>query len=392
MNNIDIAIIAVGYNRKDSMERLLSSLNNAVYGNDNITLIISIDKSDTDTVETFAEQFCWNHGEKIVDKHTLNMGLRRHMMSLDKWFASYNALIILEDDIVVSPYFYSYAKTCILKYSNDPQIAGISLYNFDVNYQTRLPFTPMKNGHDVYFMNCAMSWGEVWMKKQWKAFKEWLNLHEEFSYSPTLPGCLFKWGKNSWLKYHTRYCIEENKYFVYPYNSYSTNFGDKGVHHAGYGFDIAQVPLEMGDCHLKLPCSIDDDCVKYDGFFENKSICNWLGINDNSIIIDLNGLKCLSDKSFILSSKILDYKIIRSFGMDYHPIEANILMNNSGYDLFLYSTDVKCKNIHRLSINRLYTYYYHITSIPDFLRKIGFMNIAIECIRYFFIKIKSKFS
>ena len=50
-----IAIIAVTYNRIDSLTRLLKSLENAEYGDERPTLIISIDKSKTDAVEKFAD-------------------------------------------------------------------------------------------------------------------------------------------------------------------------------------------------------------------------------------------------------------------------------------------------------------------------------------------------
>lgn len=43
----EIAIVAVTYNRTDSLKRLLRSLERAHYGNEKPTLIISIDKSKT---------------------------------------------------------------------------------------------------------------------------------------------------------------------------------------------------------------------------------------------------------------------------------------------------------------------------------------------------------
>ena len=45
-NMIKPAIIVIAYNREESLKRLLTSLNNAIYESDDITLIISIDKSD----------------------------------------------------------------------------------------------------------------------------------------------------------------------------------------------------------------------------------------------------------------------------------------------------------------------------------------------------------
>lgn len=65
-----IAIVAVAFNRLYSLQRLLRSLEKAYFeGEQNVPLIISIDKSDTDDVERFADSYVWNYGEKRVIKH-----------------------------------------------------------------------------------------------------------------------------------------------------------------------------------------------------------------------------------------------------------------------------------------------------------------------------------
>lgn len=390
MNN-KIAIVAVGYNRIDSMARLLTSLNKAKYADENVSLIISIDKSDTTNVEDLAEQFVWLHGDKIIDRHLHNLGLKAHMLSLGKWFEKYEALIVLEDDIIVSPYFYSFANKCISKYKGISKIAGISLYSFSVNYQTRLPFVPMHNGHDVYFMNCAMSWGEVWLKDGWMKFFEWYQEHSDFSFSEDIPACLFEWSRNSWLKFHTRYCIETDKFFVFPYVSYTTNCGDKGIHHSGYGYDIAQVAIEYGERSLVLPEIDDEDCVLYDGFFENKAISRWLDINSKELLTDLNGTRNIITKRYLLSSNIFNYKIIKTYDLKYKPIEINILENVPGNNLFLYDTNSIENNSHVFNRNKYYSYYYGLSSLPVFLRNVGLGALIKEFLIYIYLTIKCKF-
>ena len=107
-----IAIIAVAYNRSDSLGRLLKSLERATYP-ESATLIISIDKSKTDAVEKMADGYHWPYGELRVVKHEKNLGLRAHMLSLGNYFQEYDALIVLEDDVTVATSFYYYAKACI---------------------------------------------------------------------------------------------------------------------------------------------------------------------------------------------------------------------------------------------------------------------------------------
>ena len=57
---MNIAIVCVAYNRTDSLKRLLTSLEQAYYATP-ATLIISIDKSNTDVVEQFADNYHWLH-------------------------------------------------------------------------------------------------------------------------------------------------------------------------------------------------------------------------------------------------------------------------------------------------------------------------------------------
>lgn len=75
------AIIAIGYNKVNSILRLLNSLNEAVYDDEQITLIVSVDKSDTDKVLCVANDFMWKHGEKQIRTFGERQGLKKHILS-----------------------------------------------------------------------------------------------------------------------------------------------------------------------------------------------------------------------------------------------------------------------------------------------------------------------
>ena len=383
---MDIAIVAVAYNRCDSLQRLLKSLEKAYYEWP-VTLIISVDKSKTDVVEKFADDYQWPHGDKIVDKHDKNLGLRPHMMSLGKWFDRFDAIAVLEDDIVVSPNFYSYTQQTVEKYHNNPDIAGVSLYSFKVNYQTGIPFTPVKDNNDVYFMKCGMSWGEVWMRDSWKQFYEWYLNHQDFPVLPHLPYTICSWNDKSWLKYHTRYCIEENKFFVHPYVSLTTNYGDAGEHSTGSANTLYQVPLQMGlKKHYMLP-ELGEDVVLYDGFFENLSLYKILGLNDENLCLDLNGSgQNRQSKRYWLSTRVLDYKIIDSYGINYRPIELNIIIKNVGKNIYLYDTSIEVKNPNKKKRDLL-LYNFHIANMFFFVRRYGYLNLLKDCVA----AVKNKF-
>lgn len=352
-----IAIVCVAYNREDSLQRLLTSLEQASYP-EPVTLIISIDKSNTDAVERMADRYQWPNGEKRAMKHEKNLGLRAHMLSLGKYLEEFDAIIVLEDDVTVATSFYYYAKACVEKYHDDSRIAGISLYSYATNYQTFMPFTPAKSQYDVYLMNCAMSWGQVWMKPQWESFREWYESHSDDFCLPHLPDSINRWPKSSWLKYHIRYCIEENKYFVYPYYSLSTNNADLGAN-----FDKPDTTFQTNMpmsliTEFRLP-DVDDIEVRYDGFYQPKFIGKYLGIREEDLCVDLFSGKpdCLY-KRYLISNRQLPFATIKSYALQLRPIEMNIINQRSGDELWLYDTTVTAQP--PIAPNRylVYSYFY----------------------------------
>lgn len=336
-----IAIIVIAYNRHKSLKRLLDSINEAEIDN-GTTIIISIDKSNNPLVEEYANNFEWKYGEKKVVSHKDNLGLRKHILGCGSYLDFYDAIIILEDDLVVSKGFFAYASQAVKKYYNNTDIAGISLYSFGVNYQTFYSFIPQPSEFDTYFMQCAQSWGQVWMKNQWKEFETWYSLHNNDIFdSSILPDSICSWSSKSWLKYHTRYCIETGKYFVYPYLSLSSNCGETGTH-LKFSSPVFQRPLadHKETYQYNLP-DLTEEVVKYDGFFEAERIYESLGLSKSELCIDLTNSKSnYGNKPYLLTSKRLPFRVVNSFGISFTPIEMNILNRCPGDFIFLYDTNV----------------------------------------------------
>lgn len=390
MTELNCAIATIAYNRIDSLQRLLNSLDCGYYDSQSIDLIISIDKSGSNEVESFAEQFQWNYGTKHIITHEVNLGLRKHILSIGEHLKKYDALIVLEDDITVSPNFVRYARQCVNFYHDDERIAGISLYNFPINYHNKLPFNPVKSEYDVFFMNCAQSWGQVWMRNQWQEFLRWYNLHdEEFRERKDLPYSICHWPKNSWLKYHTRYCIETNKYFVYPYYSLSTNNSDAGTH-VGSSSTLFQANMQsLSQKDYKL-VPLDKAVVKYDGYFEPKFLNQYLGVDENDICIDLLGLKNnYANKRYWLTREAEPYKIIEKYSMTYSPIELNVIMNSPGNAIFLYDTSIEDTPPERYSFLLLHKYFFKY-SFSLLLENVNSSTVLIEILksRYKYIRKK----
>ena len=379
---LNVAIVVVAYNRTDCVQKLLCSLLKANYSQP-APLIISIDKSKTDDVEHLADEFQWPFGEKIVVKHEVNLGLRKHILSIGDYTKKYDGVIVLEDDLEVSPSFYNYALEAVEKYKDDDRIAGISLYTFPLNLQISFPFIPEKNEYDAFLFQNAQSWGQVWMTKAWGNFIKWYEDNsEEFSIQPHLPYSICHWGKNSWLKYHIKYCIEQNKYFVYPYTSLTYCSGAAGIHSDEVNSCTQGAILRGNMSNFRLPDY--DSAVKYDGFYERVDLNYNLGVDD--VCLDLNGSKGNRlNHRYWLTTKQASYKVVRSYGLMYLPMEQNVACNVSGDAIFLYDTQVKGKKPKNNFLPVIS--YYKFNGMFSYMMERGFISSSFQLLRYVFHKI-----
>lgn len=362
---MNIAICCIAYNRVESLRRLLNSLNSANY-NEKVPLVISVDKSDTYDVENLAKSFEWKYGEKRIIRHQKNLGLRKHVLSCGELLNEFEAIIVLEDDVIVSPAFYQYSKQCVEHFYNDNRIAGISLYGWSMNSHNFFPFIPIKNNSDVYLLQLAQSWGQVWMRRQWKEFIDWYNKSfAPFCLQPHLPRSICYWSDKSWLKYHIKYCIEKQKYFVYPYCSLSSNNSEKGEHNKEVS-TMFQVPMLY---EYKTEFNIRPSII-YDAFFENELLYEVLHIDRALLCVDLYGNKGNREgKRYWLSTRKLGYEVIRSFGLQYKPLEINVIANVQGKAIFLYDT-TKTKRCISYGSIRIVDYLFNYNSFYDHLKSI----------------------
>ena len=329
----DIAIVVIAYNRPLSLERLLSSLQDVDFEGISVPLIISIDYSEKDSVYDIAAAYEWPYGEKRIIKHDKNLGLRNHVLFCGDLVSDYDAIVVLEDDLVVSPAMFSYTWRAVEYYNNNDSIAAISLYAKRFNETAMKPFEPANYGDDTYFVQTAESWGQVWMKRQWMMFREWYKENAEpFTDAENIPLNVCRWGENSWKKYHIKYCIECNKWTVYPYVALSTCMGDAGEHFEN-STSLWQVPLLFGTKHeYKFADLNEKNAVKYDAYLER--------CYKEDICMDLYGKKQnYGSFMFVITSKHLPYEAVESYGLSMRPHEMNIYHTVPGDRFFKYRLD-----------------------------------------------------
>ncbi len=265
--NIKPAIVVITFNRPKSLDRLLGSLNHAFYKEKEITLIISIDyqnSSEHDEVVDVANNFKWIQGDKKIIQQTKNIGLREHVLSCGDFVDDYDSIIMLEDDLYVSPEFYNYATDALTFYNKEEKVGGISLYTHKKNFLNKYPFEIIPDSNDVFFLQIASSWGQAWTKHQWSGFRNWLGNKEIIDTDP-IPLQVKNWPETSWLKYFIKYLVSTNKYFVYPKESLTTNFGDSGTHSRKSNV-VYQVPLFLGK-EINF-VGMEKSVNVYDSFFE----------------------------------------------------------------------------------------------------------------------------
>lgn len=335
-NKSRVAIVVVGYNRIDSLKRLLGSLLIAVYPTNDIPLIISIDCSGEEELYHYVEGFDWPFGEKYINIQKERLGLKNHIFQCGDLTAFFKAIILLEDDLFVSPYFYDYVLQCLDAYGEDSLISEISLYKNEYNGYLGLPFSPLHNGNSVFLMQDVSTWGQCWNSRMWIEFKKWFSDHnDDYIQQLPMPDKIKSWTR-AWSKYFNAYVVDANKYVVYPYVSLTTNFSDAGEHGSTHN-SIVQVNLQQGTMKYIMPPS--DKLVRYDIFFNNECLYDWLGKERKEIQLDTYGFLNESHKKYLLTMKELHFPIVSRYALYMRPLELNVKYAIKGSGLFLYKVN-----------------------------------------------------
>lgn len=327
------AIVVVAYNRPKSLRRLLASLAK-LQGADDVPLVISIDAGGDqfEPVLAVAEQFVWAFGKKQIIVRERPYGLIEHVFACGDLAEQFGAIILLEDDLVLSPMAYRFAVAAIKNVRDDPQIAGISLNKLWFHGITHEPFTPYFDDSDIFFMQIAWFQGQVYTRAQWQHFRQWFSASET-AVSPTdrLHELFQTFPSTDWFPIKTKYLVDTNRFYLFPRESLSTNFGDSGTHVRGTSF--FQVPLQTRRSHFRFQ-SLADSVAVYDSFqemlpdrvnrltnqFENLEFC-----------VDLHGTRSLANMrtEFVLTTQALKQPIA-TFGMVRRPLLDNVIHQEAG--------------------------------------------------------------
>lgn len=187
LDAVDLRIIVLTFNRWQSLERLLSSLNDLQLDGDLASVEIWIDRSKDDNrvderTLASATNFRWRHERGQVRVHVQE----RHVGICGQWIDTWKPsddndrtiVLILEDDISLSPFAYRWLKAAHRFYSVDDygDLAGITLQSEGlIVARSGGPFSPPASDGPAFIYALVGSWGFSPRPRPWRQFQRWYH-------------------------------------------------------------------------------------------------------------------------------------------------------------------------------------------------------------------------
>ena len=161
-------IVLFTYNRPEHTKRTLEALAQNIGAEDSILVIYSDapkKEKDADKVQKVRDYLHTVDGfkETHVIEREKNMGLADSIIDgVTRATEEFGRVIVLEDDIVTSPYFLDYMNTALEKYKDEEQVMAISGYLQPIASED-LP--------ETFFLPWFDCWGWAVWKRSWQYFE-----------------------------------------------------------------------------------------------------------------------------------------------------------------------------------------------------------------------------
>ncbi|WP_448519215.1 hypothetical protein [Rhodoflexus sp.] len=197
----------------------------------------------------------WHFREVIIVEKTDNQGLANSIIAgVTEVVNRHGRVIVLEDDMVTSPYFLRFMNDALQCYADAPEVAAITAYIYDI------PNLP-----ETFFLKDPGCWGWATWQRAWQCFNPDGNflaneiakrgLIRSFNYDNTYPYYQMLTdrvsGKNdSWAICWYASLFLADKLALYPGKSLVENVGndDSGTHAGSEEF--YRVQLEAKPVHV----------------------------------------------------------------------------------------------------------------------------------------------
>jgi hypothetical protein len=243
-DGLETAIVVFAYKRPDHLGRVFQALAlNPNWSSYPLRIYVDGPKSaaDEDAVSrviSLSRDFVQDHHDAFIIARSENFGLYRSLTTgVSECLVDFESVIVLEDDIVLSPFALSYFSEALALYRNNSRVGSIHAYLPPV--KGRLP--------ETFFLRGADCWGWATWRDRWSLFRsdaaEMLqelerrrlvrefNLFGAYNYFHMLQGRALH-QNNSWAICWHASCFLADLYTLYPGSSLAANIGfdDSGEH------------------------------------------------------------------------------------------------------------------------------------------------------------------
>ncbi len=239
MNSSTAPIALFTFNRPEHTRQTLESLaQNPEF--ESSLLFIYCDgarhEGDADSVDATRKLVReWPHSNKTLIERERNWGLANSVIAgVTNLCERFGRVIVVEDDLVVSPAFLNYLNSALKRYAEEPQVMQISGYMFPTSYGGL--------GRSI-LLPITSTWGWATWNRAWKEFvapgcenidflkdprkRETFNLHGAYPYTRRLKQQL-KGRSDSWgIRWYLS-VFNCGGLVVYPNGSLVQNIGHDG--------------------------------------------------------------------------------------------------------------------------------------------------------------------
>lgn len=208
--------------------------------------------------------------EVIVFEKEFNQGLAGSVISgVTEIVNKHGKVIVLEDDLVLSPFFLEFMNEGLRAFQNSPNIYSINGYMFDLG--------SLNNSDKVVLLPYTSTWGWATWQSRWRVFstempgrdflksnpflKTRFNLGD-YSYTNMLDFGNNAWGIKWYFSVFTRGGLN-----VFPSQSLVRNIGFDGSGTNGKGPD--KKPADFKDLKIKMTQTEQMDLEFFDAFINH---------------------------------------------------------------------------------------------------------------------------
>jgi hypothetical protein len=268
-NYAPIAVFA--YNRPKHLIKTLNCLAKNFGANQStVHLFVDGPKSNADLVlcKESAEainSFVNCFKEVFVKVAPVNLGLAKSIISgINEVLLTHSKIIVIEDDLEISPYFLSYVNEGLIRYESEISVGSIHGYV--------IPFKPVMDSS--FFLRGGDCWGWGTWRNRWELFEpdgavlltqiEQNNLGENFDLQGAYPFTQMLRDQisglnDSWaIRWHASLFLE-NRLTLYPAKSLINNsgFDGTGTHTGASNVFLQKVSNEMPNFPSELVGNIE---------------------------------------------------------------------------------------------------------------------------------------